>query len=246
MKITILSAFPEMFEGFTTTSIIKKAVLQEFVSIELVDVRSYTQNKHLRIDDTPYGGGAGMVMFYQPLADAIREYRTENSTVILLTPTGHLFSQNIAHKLKVKEHLILVCGHYEGYDERILQHVDHCLSIGDYVLTGGELAAMVVSDAVIRLIDGVIAKDSLEEESFEDGLLEYPQYTNPPMIDDLEVPEVLLSGHHENIRKWRLKESLRKTISYRSDLLADRELNKEEEELLKEILTEKLDFSDDI
>ena len=246
MRITILTAFPEMFEGFTTTSIIKKAVLQEFVTIELVDVRTYTLNKHQRIDDTPYGGGAGMVMFYQPIADAIKDLRTKDSTVVLLTPTGHLFSQSIAHKLKIKEHLILVCGHYEGYDERIIKHVDHCLSIGDYVLTGGELAAMVVSDAVIRLIDGVIAKDSLEEESFEDGLLEYPQYTNPPSIDDLEVPEVLLSGHHENIRKWRLKESLRKTISYRSDLLADRELNEEEETLLKEILTEELDFSDDI
>ena len=246
MRITILTAFPEMFEGFTTTSIIKKAVLQEFVTIELVDVRTYTLNKHQRIDDTPYGGGAGMVMFYQPIADAIKDLRTKDSTVVLLTPTGHLFSQSIAHKLKIKEHLILVCGHYEGYDERVIKHVDHCLSIGDYVLTGGELAAMVVSDAVIRLIDGVIAKDSLEEESFEDGLLEYPQYTNPPSIDDLEVPEVLLSGHHENIRKWRLKESLRKTISYRSDLLADRELNEEEETLLKEILTEELDFSDDI
>lgn len=246
MRITILTAFPEMFVGFINTSIIKKAILKEYVSIETVDIRDFTENKNQRIDDYPFGGGAGMVLFYQPVASAIAAYRTAESVVILLTPAGHCFKQNQAHKLALKKHLILVCGHYEGYDERILEHVDHCLSIGDYILTGGELAAMVVSDAVVRLVDGVIAHDSLNEESFADGLLEYPQYTKPVEVDNLQVPEVLLSGHHEKIRQWRLKESLRKTLQYRSDLLLNRTLSSEEEKLLREILTEKLDFSDEL
>ena len=246
MRITILTAFPDMFKGFLETSIIKKAILRELVAVDLVDIRRYSTNKHQRIDDYSYGGGAGMVMFYQPIAAAIKEYRNADSKVVLLTPVGYTFHQRIAHELKDNKHLILICGHYEGYDERILDLVDCCLSLGDYVLTGGELAAMVVSDAVIRLLDGVITEGSLAEESFENGLLEYPQYTNPPEIDGLKVPEVLLSGHHENIRKWRLKESLKKTLHYRSDLLEGRTLNQEEESMLKEILSEKLDFSKDI
>ena len=246
MKITILTAFPEMFDGFISTSIIKKAILKNLVAFELVDVRTYTSNKHQRIDDTPFGGGAGMVMFYQPIADAIKAHKTSESMVILLTPVGHTFKQEIAHKLKMKQDLILVCGHYEGYDERILKLVDHCISIGDYVLTGGELAAMVVSDGVIRLLDGVITGESLHEESFENGLLEYPQYTKPSEIDGYEVPEVLLSGHHENIRKWRLKQSIKKTCYYRNDLLADRQLSNEEEEIMKELMREELDFSDEL
>ena len=238
MKISILTLFPEQFEGFINTSIIKKAILQKYCQVELINIRDFTLDKHNRVDDKPYGGGAGLVMSAQPIIDALRSVKGENSYTIYLSPAGKPFTQSYAHQLKTYDHLILLCGHYEGIDERVLDEVDLELSIGDYVLTGGELAAMVVSDAVIRLLDGVISPDSILEESFESGLLEYPQYTLPQEFEGKKVPEVLMSGHHENIRKYRLKESLRKTLKNRPDLLDNRNFSQEELAFLEEIKEE--------
>lgn len=242
MKITVLTLFPEMFEGFQTTSIIKKALLKQLVEFEVVDMRSFTQDKHYRVDDTPCGGGQGLVLMCQPVVDAIEAVRTPDSKVYLMSPQGAVFQQAMARKLETHAHLVLVCGHYEGFDERIRSYVDGEISIGDFVLTGGELAAMVISDAVIRLVEGVIREASHEDDSFEDGLLEYPQYTRPIDYRGESVPEVLLSGHHENIRKWRLEQSLRRTLQRRPDLLQHRELSKEEAKLMKGILEEQNSF----
>ena len=240
MKISIITLFPEMFDGFINTSIIKKAILKELVEVEIVDMRSYTTNKHNRVDDYPYGGGAGLVLMCQPVVDAIKDVREENSHVLLMSPQGTPFNQQVAASLSSDyEHLVLVCGHYEGFDERIRDYVDGEISIGDYVLTGGELAAMVVSDAVIRLVDGVITRESHEDDSFSDGLIEYAHYTKPRMFDGKEVPEVLLSGHHENIRKFRLQSSLEKTLRNRPDLLEKRSFSKEEQRILEDIKKEK-------
>ena len=236
MKITVLTLFPEMFEGFQTTSIIKKALLKQLVEFEVVDMRSFTQDKHYRVDDTPCGGGQGLVLMCQPVVDAIEAVRTPDSKVYLMSPQGAVFQQAMARKLETHAHLVLVCGHYEGFDERIRSYVDGEISIGDFVLTGGELAAMVISDAVIRLVDGVIREASHVDDSFEDGLLEYPQYTRPIDYRGESVPEILLSGHHENIRKWRLEQSLRRTLQRRPDLLQLIVLNKEEAKVLKGIL----------
>lgn len=228
-----------MFDGFINTSIIKKGILKEHVSVEIVDMRQYTEDKHNRVDDYPFGGGAGLVLMCQPVVDAIKDIKDDNSWVVLMTPQGMPFSQKVAQTYAATyEHLILVCGHYEGFDERIRDYADAEISIGDYVLTGGELAAMVVSDAIIRLVDGVITKESHEDDSFSDGLLEYAHYTRPREFDGKEVPEVLLSGHHENIRKFRLKSSLEKTMKNRPDLLEKRDLSHEEAMLLETIKSE--------
>lgn len=229
-----------MFDGFINTSIIKKAILKELVEVEIIDMRAYTTNKHNRVDDYPYGGGAGLVLMCQPVVDAIKDVREENSLVLLMSPQGTPFNQRVATSLSHDhEHLVLVCGHYEGFDERIRDYVDGEISIGDYVLTGGELAAMVVSDAVIRLVDGVITQESHEDDSFSDGLIEYAHYTKPRVFDGKEVPEVLLSGHHENIRKFRLQSSLEKTLNNRPDLLEKRRFSKEELDILEDIKKEK-------
>lgn len=236
MKISILTLFPEMFSGFINTSIIKKAVMKELVEIETIDMRSFTQDKHNRVDDYPYGGGVGLVLLAQPVVDAIESVRTEDSLVVMMTPQGKQFKQEVAYDLAHNvKHLVLVCGHYEGFDERIRDYVDMEVSIGDYVLTGGEIAAMAISDAVIRLVDGVITQESHEDDSFSDGLLEYAHYTKPRVFEGKEVPEVLLSGHHENIRKFRLYSSLEKTYHHRPDLLKGRTLSKEELEMLDKI-----------
>ena len=235
MKISILTLFPDFFTGFIETSIIKKAVLKEHVSLEIVDIRSFTQDKHNRVDDYPYGGGAGLVLMCQPVLDALESIKTEDSFTIMMTPQGTPFKQSVAYDLTQHKHIILLCGHYEGFDERIRHFVDMELSIGDYVLTGGEAAALVVSDAVIRLVDGVITQASHEDDSFSDGLLEYPHYTRPEVYQGMRVPEVLLSGHHENVRKFRLKSSLEKTYRVRPDLLEDRTFTKEEQKFLDEI-----------
>ncbi len=237
MKISILSLFPEMYEGFLNTSIIKRAIEKSLVEIEIVDFRKYTTNKHNKIDDTVYGGGQGMLIMVQPVVDCLRAIKTEDSHVILLGPKGATFSQKKAHQLKMKSHLILICGHYEGIDDRIRYFIDEEISIGDYILTGGELASMVISDAIIRLKKDVILTKSHEDESFENALLEYPQYTKPYDFEGLCVPDILLSGHHENIRKWKLKQSLIITKNKRPDLL-DRELTREEVKILKEIEVE--------
>lgn len=238
MKISIISLFPDMFTGFMETSIIKKAILKEHVSLEVIDMRSFTEDKHNRVDDYPYGGGAGLVLMCQPVIDALESVRTEKSKVIMMTPQGVTLKQSIAYDLSQEEHLIFLCGHYEGFDERIRSFVDLEMSIGDYVLTGGELAAMVISDAVIRLVEGVITQESHEDDSFSNGLLEYPHYTRPQNYRGMEVPEVLTSGHHGNVRKFRLKSSLERTLKKRPDLLKDRVLTKEELSLINEIRAE--------
>lgn len=219
MRISILTLFPELFEGFLNTSIIKRAILKNKVTFDLINIRDFAKNSYGQVDDTPYGGGSGMVMMIEPVVDAINSVKTDDSKVILMTPSGIPFKQNVAMDLSGEKHLILICGHYEGIDERILHYVDMELSIGDYILTGGEIPAMAVSDAIIRLLDGVIKKESYEEESFMGNLLDYPTYTKPASFDGLDVPEVLLSGHHANIEKWRCEQARLKTEKNRPDLL---------------------------
>ena len=218
MKIDILTLFPEMFDGFLNTSIIKRARENGNVDIEVHNFRDYSLDKHNRVDDYPYGGGAGMVLMCEPIFRAIEDIRTEDSLVIMMSPAGKLFKQEVARDLSKKKHLILLCGHYEGFDERIRTIVDMELSIGDYVLTGGEVPAMAITDAVTRLIPGVISEDSLTSESFDDNLLDYPNYTKPAVFRGMKVPDVLLSGHHENINKYRQEERIKKTNDVRSDL----------------------------
>lgn len=203
MKIDILTLFPLMFEGFINESIIKRARDKELVDIKVHNIRDYSPYKNKQVDDYQYGGGAGMVLMCEPIFNAIDALKKEASLVIMLTPGGDTFNEKMAYSLKEYKHIILLCGHYEGFDERIKTIVDKEISIGDYVLTGGEVAAMVVVDATVRLIDGVINKESLESESFNDDLLDYPVYTKPANFRGLKVPDVLLSGHHANIAKYR-------------------------------------------
>ena len=218
MKIDILTLFPEMFDGFLNTSIIKKAIDNGYVDIKIHNFRDYSTDKHGRVDDYPYGGGAGMVLMCEPIFRAIEDIKTDDSLVIMMSPSGKVFKQSEAISLSKKKHLILLCGHYEGFDERIRTIVDMELSIGDYVLTGGEIPAMAITDTITRLIPGVITKESLDSESFNDGLLDYPNYTRPEEFRGMRVPEVLLSGHHKNIEKFRQDERIRKTKEIRSDL----------------------------
>ena len=218
MKIDILTLFPEMFDGFLNTSIIKRARDLGKVDINVHNFRDYSLDKHGRVDDYPYGGGAGMVLMCEPIFRAIEAIRTDESLVIMLSPSGNVFKQSMAVDLSSKKHIILLCGHYEGFDERIKTIVDMELSIGDYVLTGGEVPSMVITDAVTRLIPGVITSASLDSESFNDGLLDYPNYTRPEEFRGMRVPEVLLSGHHKNIEKYRQEEKIRITNKNRSDL----------------------------
>lgn len=233
MRLSILTLFPELFEPFFTTSIVGRAVAKEQISYDLVQIRDFAHDLHRHVDDKPFGGGAGMVMKCQPALDAIDSVRTDDSYVILLAAGGKPYTQQKAHELAQKKHLVFLCGHYEGVDERIVERCDEELSIGDYVLTGGELGAMVIVDSVVRLLPGVIRSDSIQEESYENDLLEYPQYTQPAVYEGEAVPEVLLSGHHENIRKWRLTQSLLKTRERRPDLFARHALSKEERNLLE-------------
>ncbi len=219
MKIDIITIFPEFFNPFLETSIIKRAIEQKIVSINAHQLRDYSKNKHKKVDDTPYGGGAGMLMTLQPLDDAITKLKEKNSKVILLSPQGEKFTQKKAIKLAKESHLILICGHYEGIDARIENYIDEELSIGDYVLTGGEIPAMIVSDAVIRLVPGVIHEDSSEEDSLQNGWLKYPQYTKPNDYKGHLVPDVLLSGNHQEIMKWREEMRLKNTVLKRPDLL---------------------------
>lgn len=239
MKITVLTLFPEFFDSFVSTSIIKRALDRKLVEFETVDFRCFTLDKHNHVDDTPCGGGQGMLLSCQPIVDCIKAVRTQSSVVVMLSPQGKTFTQKVAHEFASIDHLILLCGHYEGFDERIRDYVDMEVSLGDFVLTGGEAAAMVISDAVIRLLNGVILTESHADDSFEYGLLEYPQYTRPVVYDGKRVPDVLLSGHHANIRKWRLKQSLIRTMEKRPDLLENREFSKEEMKIMKEIIDEK-------
>ena len=218
MKIDILTLFPSMFDGFLNTSIIKRAIDLGKVDIKVHNFRDYSTDKHGRVDDYPYGGGAGMVLMCEPIFRAIEDIKTDESLVIMLSPGGKVFKQSVAVDLSKEKHIILLCGHYEGFDERIKTIVDMELSIGDYVLTGGEVPSMVITDAVTRLIPGVITSTSLDSESFNDGMLDYPNYTRPEEFRGMRVPEVLLSGHHKNIEKYRQEEKVRLTNENRKDL----------------------------
>lgn len=220
MKVDILSLFPSMFVGPFSESILKRAVQNEKVEITIHNFRDYTDDSHGKVDDTPFGGGAGMVLMAQPIVDCVERLRTEDTKVILLTPAGIPYKQKIAYDLAKEKHIILICGHYEGFDERITSVVDMEISIGDYVLTGGEIPAMVLVDSIVRLLPGVINERSHLEDSFnENFLLDYPQYTKPRDFRGQLVPDVLVSGDHQKIEKWRYEESVRRTKERRSDLL---------------------------
>ena len=239
MKITILTIFPEMFESVLNSSILGRAREQGLVEVECVDIRPFSDRKHKNTDDYPFGGGAGMVMLAQPIMDAMQHVTGENFSGrrIYMGPRGTTLTTAKARELAKEDHLVLLCGHYEGVDQRALDAcIDEEISIGDYILTGGELAAMVLTDAVSRFIPGVLGSgESAEEESFSDGLLEYPQYTRPRELCGMEVPEVLLSGDHAKIKAWRRQESLRATKKFRPDLLEKAELTAKEIKLLEEL-----------
>ena len=235
MRITILTLFPEMFDGFLTNSIIKRAIAKKVVQVEIVNIRDFTKDKYGRVDTPPIGGGAGLIMKCQPIVDALKSVSSTASFKILLSPKGKQYSQQNAINLSKLEDVVLVCGHYEGIDERVNDYVDELFSIGDYVLTGGELGAMVVADSIIRLLDGAITNESLDEETFSDDLLEYPQYTEPKDFNGKKVPDILYTGNHEAINKYRRKESLRITRQNRPDLFAKHQQTKLDKKLLQEI-----------
>lgn len=211
MKIDILTLFPNMFTGFLNESIIKRAIEKNLVKINIINFRDYSTDPHNKVDDTPFGGGAGMVLMPQPIYSAVESIKTEESTVILLTPDGKTYNQETAETLKKCKHLIFICGHYEGFDDRIRLLADKEISIGNYILTGGEIPAMAITDSVVRLLDGVINKESLESESFNNELYDYPVYTKPRDFRGLKVPEVLLSGDHKKINEYRKSEQIRIT-----------------------------------
>ena len=219
MKIDILTLFPHMFDGFLTESIIKRAIEKKLVEINLIDFRKYSTDPHHKVDDYQYGGGSGMVLMIEPIYNCLKEIKTDESKVILMTPQGVTYNQKMAYDLSKEKHLIIICGHYEGFDEIIRSLVDMEVSIGDYVLTGGEIPSMIITDSVTRLIDNVIREDSHVFDSFKDNLLDFPVYTKPVDFMGMKVPEVLLSGHHENINKWKQAEALKRTKIRRPDLL---------------------------
>ena len=219
MDFHVMTLFPDMITDGLNTSITGRAIKAGVMSVTAHDIRDYSNDKHLKVDDYPYGGGGGMVLMCDPIFRAIDALKKENTLVIMMTPSGKMFKEKIAYDLSKYQHIIILCGHYEGFDERIKSIVDLELSIGDYVLTGGELPSMVVMDSVIRLVDGVISKESLVSESFDDNLLDYPNYTKPLEYRGMKVPEVLLSGHHKNIEEFRYNERLRLTRENRPDLL---------------------------
>ena len=222
MQFDVLTLFPEMFEPIKQ-SILGKAIENEKIKLKLVNIRDFSKDKHKKVDDTPYGGGAGMVMKPDVVYDAYKSVYEENAKVIYLSPQGKTLNQKKVEELSKEKHLILLCGHYEGIDQRVIDKiVDEEISIGDYVLTGGEIPAMVLIDTVSRYIDGVLNQESIKEESFSEGLLEYPQYTRPEVFEGEKVPEILLSGHHENIEKWRQEQALKITKQKRPDLLKRR------------------------
>ena len=226
MKFHVLTLFPEIPRAFFESSIMAKAVERGIIAYDLVNIRDFSYDKHKTCDDSPYGGGAGMLMLPEPLGRALDSVKAYKKRVIYVTPSGKPLTQKLAQELSQEEELVFICGRYEGIDQRIIDSwVDDEISIGDYVLSSGEIAATVIIDAVYRLVDGVISSESLQEESYSDGLLEYPQYTRPEVYNGMTVPEVLLSGHHENIRKWRLEKRLAKTLANRPDMIATARAN---------------------
>jgi tRNA (guanine37-N1)-methyltransferase len=237
MKIDIITIFPEFFDSFLNTSIIKRAIEENQVIIKAHQLRDFSKRKHQYIDDTPYGGGVGMLMQFPPFYEAIHHLKSENAKVIMLSPQGKLFNQEIAKKYAKEEHVILLCGHYEGIDARVENFIDDELSIGDYVLTGGEIPAMIFADAVTRLLPGVIHEESSELDSLQNGWLKYPQYTKPESYKGFDVPEILRSGHHGNIEIWRKEQSVKRTMLKRPDLFSKIELTEEEKKIVHKIKT---------
>lgn len=234
MKFNVLTLFPEMFSALDE-SIIGRGKEKGLIDINLINIRDFSKNKHKKVDDTPYGGGAGMVMEPTVVYDAYCSVKEPNAKVIYMSPQGKTLNQQMVQDLAKEENIILLCGHYEGIDQRVIDEiVDEEISIGDYVLTGGELPAMVLIDSVSRYVAGVLKEDSIQEESFTNGLLEYPQYTRPEVFLGKRVPEVLLSGHHENIKEWRRNQSIINTYLKRSDLLKEIELSDKEQKMLSE------------
>lgn len=235
MKFDILTLFPEMFEPIKQ-SIIGRAVKSNKLEINLVNIRDFSKDKHKHVDDTPYGGGAGMLIKPDVVYDAYKSLDSKSAKVIYLSPQGKTLNQKMVERLSKEEHLILLCGHYEGIDQRVLDEiVDEEISIGDYVLTGGELPAMVLLESVSRYVDGVLTSDSIKDESFSNGLLEYPQYTKPEIFNNKSVPEVLLSGHHANIDKWRREQSLKTTLEKRPELLEKVDLTEDDKKYLESL-----------
>ena len=222
MKIDILTLCPEMFEGFINTSIIKRAIEKEIIQVNLINFRDYSPLNNKQVDDTPYGGGAGMILRCEPIFECLDSMDTEDAYIILLSPEGTKYKQDVAKRLKEHKHLIIICGHYEGFDERIKTRVDEVISIGDYILTGGEIPAMAITDSVARLLPGVITKASLDDESFNDNLLDYPTYTKPAEYRGLKVPDVLVSGNHKLINEYRKNMKIEKTKALRPDLMENK------------------------
>ena len=235
MKFDILTLFPEMFESLNT-SILGRAREKNIIDVNLINIRDFSEDKHKKVDDTPYGGGAGMVMRPDVVYSAYSSVKKKNSKVIYMSPQGKVLNQKKVQELSKEEHLIILCGHYEGIDQRVLDKiVDEEISIGDYVLTGGEIPAMVLVDTISRYVEGVLSEDSTSEESFSNGFLEYPQYTRPEVFMDEKVPDVLISGHHENIDKWRREQSLKNTFKKRPELLDNIELTEKEKIYIKNL-----------
>ena len=225
MKITILTLFPEFFSAITENTIVKRAISKEKVVLNIVNIRDYTKDKHRRVDSAPIGGGAGLIMKCQPIIDALRLNSSENAHTILMSPRGKTFNQKMAEKYTQLDELVIICGHYEGIDERVNNYVDELISTGDYVLTGGEIPSMLIVDSVVRLLDGVIRRESIIDESFESGMLEYPQYTEPRVFEGYEVPEILYSGNHGKIDRYRYLQALKITKEFRPDLFEKLEVS---------------------
>lgn len=239
MKITVLTLFKEMYDGFLNSSIIKRIIEKQLVEIDIVDIRDYSNDKHRHVDDTPYGGGAGMLMKVDVVHRALLDNIQDNSHILLTSPKAKPLVQKDLERLSKFDDIVIVCGHYEGIDYRIEKYCDEKISIGDYVLTGGELASMVLIDGILRLLDEGISSASLLEESYNNGLLEYAQYTRPYEYEGDIVPEVLVNGNHKEIKSFNLKSSLKETLTYRPDLLENRELSEIEKELLLQLQKEK-------
>ncbi|UWD35417.1 tRNA (guanosine(37)-N1)-methyltransferase TrmD [Mycoplasma cottewii] len=236
MKFTIITLFPQMIKSYISESIIKKAIQKNAIEVEILDIRDFTNLSHNQVDDYQYGGGKGMVLMPQPVVSAIESVKTDDSIVILTTPQGKTWNQNLSKQYANNyEHIIIVCGHYEGFDERILDYVDVEISIGDYVLTGGELPALIMLDSISRILPNVIATESHQNESFENNLLDHPVYTKPYDFRGKKVPDVLLSGHHANISKWRDEQQIINTFKKRPDLIDESKLNKIQLELYKKM-----------
>ncbi|ALD66205.1 tRNA (guanosine(37)-N1)-methyltransferase TrmD [Spiroplasma cantharicola] len=236
MKFSIITLFPNLINSYISESIIKRAIEKNSIDVEVIDLRKHTKLKHNQVDDYQLGGGKGMVLMVEPVVNAIESCKRENSLVVLTSPQGKTWNQNLARKYSLNyEHIILVCGHYEGFDERILDYVDLELSIGDYVLTGGEIASIVILDSITRLLEGVIAKDSHLNDSFENNLLDHPVYTKPIEFRGKKAPEVLTSGHHANVEKYRQEGRLRNTFNKRPDLLEKSELSKSDLDFIEKL-----------